>query len=244
MDVHISGKGTVNSGEYEEISVSGSGILEGLVRCKSLHCSGSVKGNAEVECAEGVHVSGSAHFDRALRAGNVKVSGSLRVDGAVNVDDVTKVSGSMHCGSIKSNLIKVSGKLTTEGDAEAEEIKISGGIQCKGLLNAERMEIKLGGTQSFAESIGGSRILIYPEQLGKESFSRLPLLGKMIGVRSNGMTVQESIEGDEIALEQVTAKSVVGRVVAIGKGCCIETVQYSETVEIDEDAKVEHCEKI
>jgi hypothetical protein len=58
------------------------------------------------------------------------------------------------------------------------------------------------------------------------------------------LEVKESIEGDEIALEAVSAKSVTGRVVAIGEGCHIQLVQYSESIEISPDAHVERQERI
>ena len=56
--------------------------------------------------------------------------------------------------------------------------------------------------------------------------------------------VKNSVEGDDIALEGVTAPRVSGRVVAIGEGCEIDLVQYSEQVEISPEAKVGRTEKI
>ena len=56
--------------------------------------------------------------------------------------------------------------------------------------------------------------------------------------------MKNSVEGDDIALEGVTAPRVSGRVVAIGEGCEIDLVQYSEQVEISPEAKVGRTEKI
>ena len=56
--------------------------------------------------------------------------------------------------------------------------------------------------------------------------------------------VKNSVEGDDIALEGVTVPRVSGRVVAIGEGCEIDLVQYSEQVEISPEAKVGRTEKI
>ena len=58
------------------------------------------------------------------------------------------------------------------------------------------------------------------------------------------MRVKTSIEGDEIALEGVIAPRVSGRVVAIGAGCEIDLVQYSEQVEISPEATVGKTEQI
>jgi hypothetical protein len=74
----------------------------------------------------------------------------------------------------------------------------------------------------------------------------MPLLSKLIGMGADGAVtyISESIEGDVIALENVKAPLVIGRIVAIGAGCEIGLVQYSEAIEIDPDAKVEKQEKI
>jgi hypothetical protein len=127
---------------------------------------------------------------------------------------------------------------------ESEDVQITGKIGCPGLLNAENIVIKMDGASSEIGSIGGSKISIFPERHTKK-VSRLPLLSKLLGRNGrNVLTVKESIEGDEIGLEQVTAKTVIGRVVASGAGCHIELVQYSEAIEISPDAKVERQERI
>ena len=74
------------------------------------------------------------------------------------------------------------------------------------------------------------------------TIKRLPLLSKLLG--RNALSVDESIEGDEVSLEYVSAPLVTGRVVAIGEGCYIDTVRYSEEVEIHPGARVGNCEKI
>ena len=62
--MHISCSGHIPAGEYnDKISVSGSGKLDGNVRCTSLSCSGSVHGTGYVQCSEDVRVSGSCHID-------------------------------------------------------------------------------------------------------------------------------------------------------------------------------------
>ena len=51
-------------------------------------------------------------------------------------------------------------------------------------------------------------------------------------------------EGDDVLLSYVTCPRVSGTRVVIGKGCEIDLVQYSETVEISPGAKVRKIEKI
>ena len=71
----------------------------------------------------------------------------------------------------------------------------------------------------------------------------MPLFSALKG--GSGMIfVENSIEGDNVALENVKVPRVSGRVVAIGEDCEIELVQYSDQVEISPKAKVGRTEKI
>lgn len=244
--MNISGSGKIAAGEYnEKITVSGSGKLCGNVRCIALRCSGSVKAEGAVTCSEEVEVSGSCHIARSVTAKTVSASGSLRIEGDMTAEDKIKASGSLDCeGNIKCATLKCSGSVSAGREIAAEEIRISGRVKCAGLMNAEKIEIDMSGASmtSSIGSIGGSEIKVYNSNGGK-AISRMPLLKHIVG-GGGSLRVDELIEGDVIALEYVTSPKVVGRIVAIGEGCDIELLQYSEKVEIHPSAKVGKSEKI
>ena len=244
MDMKISGSGTIAAGEYDNIRVSGSAKVGGPIRCLSLHCSGSAHCEGTIEAQKDIKVSGSAHFDQNISAQDIGISGSARIDGNCTGTGDIRISGAMRCdGDIKGNGITVSGSARAI-NIEGEDVMISGKIVCPGLLNAENIVIKMNGATSEIGSIGGSKISIYPERHHKK-IVRLPLLSRLLGKNGrNELVVKDAIEGDEIALEQVTAKTVIGRVVAIGEGCHIDLVQYSEAIEISPYATVERQERI
>lgn len=241
MDMSISGSGVIASGEYDNIKISGSGRLSGLIRCKSLHCSGAAKGEAEIECKNDIHTSGSAKFDKSVKCGELSVSGAFKCGGDLTVEKSLKTSGGTRCGgSVKAGSISVSGGLSIEGDTEAETVKVFGILNCGGLLNAESIEIRFKEGMEIG-SIGGSRINIYTEELTKRRI-KLPLFSSL--VKGAAVRVHNSIEGDIIALEGVVTPRVSGRIVAISDGCEIDLVQYSEQIEISPNAKVGKTEKI
>ena len=244
MDMKISGSGRISAGEYENIRVSGAAQLGGPIRCQSFHCSGSSHVTGDLEAQKEIAISGSTRFDGKTEAQDIKISGSASIEGNCTSTEEMRISGSMRChGEVKGNRICVSGALHAES-IEGEDVSISGKLICQGLLNAEHIVIKMNGASSEIGSIGGSSISICPEHQSKPT-ARLPLLSKMLGNNGrNDLTVRESIEGDEIALEMVSAQTVIGRVVAIGAGCQIKLVQYSEKLEISPDAKVERQERI
>ena len=242
IDMRISGSGSIPSGEYNKVSVSGSGHLVGKVRCVSFSSSGSSKGE-DIECTESFEVSGSSRFSGNIEATDIKISGSLDCRGELIANEGFSTSGSTQCGkSIKCEHLLVSGSLKAEGDIEAETVKVGGTVNCEGLLNAESIEIKFDRGMNIG-SIGGSKIVIVSEK-GIKFFQRLPLFSALAKSATKGVNVNSSIEGDEVALEYVTCPRVTGRVVAIGQGCNIDLVQYSEDIEISPDAKVGKTEKI
>ena len=244
--MNISGSGSIAAGEYnEKISISGSGRLKGNVRCASFSASGSAVGEGDLVCMEKASVSGSVRCAGGLTAGELHVSGSLNVGGACTVGDKIRVSGSMDCGgALRCGILEASGSVRAELGIEAEEIRISGAVESSGLMNAEKVDFELGNRRSRLGSIGGADIRIYHGTASKSLF-RLPLLSKIVGASTPcGLQVAESVEGDVIAIENVTAPLVVGRVVAIGAGCHIDLVQYTEQIEIHESARVEKIEKV
>ena len=241
MDMRISGSGKVPAGEYNQISISGSGSLVGMVRCATFSSSGASHGDS-IECSDTFKVSGASSFSGTVKANYIGVSGSFSC-GDIVVEEKLSVSGSAKCkGSVKGNLLSIAGALKVGGDIEGEKVKVDGVLNCGGLLNAEDIEIKFERGMEIS-SIGGSKIVIYPRKPLKP-ITRLPLFSALAKHADGGVSVTNSIEGDEIALEDVTCPRVTGRVVAIGQGCNIELIQYSETVEISPDAKVGRTEKI
>lgn len=241
MNMHISGSGKIPAGEYEKISISGSGHLYGLVKCNSFFTSGSSKGES-IECSEKFKISGSSHFSENVSSANIGVSGSFSCGGNIICTEKAAFSGSAKCGSIKCDVLKVSGSFKSDKDVEAEKVKINGVINCEGLLNAENIEIKFDRGMNIG-SIGGSQIHIFRE--GKRIFfEKLPLISLFMKKVYGNIKVESSIEGDNIEIEAVTCPRVTGRVVAVGKGCKIDLVQYSDKIEIDPRANVEKIEKI
>ena len=142
MDMKISGCGSIPTGEYHDISISGSGQLHGFVRCKTLRISGACHGE-RVECNGCINVSGSCRLDGDVKAKSVSVSGAIMCKGElvaneeVNISGVLKSLTDIHCGELS-----IFGGVESSGDIEAEEVKIRGRLDCKGLLNAENIDIK------------------------------------------------------------------------------------------------------
>ena len=242
MDMKISGAGVIGAGEYDEIRISGSAAVKGDVGCKSFHCSGSVQCDGVLTCEADVHVSGAIHMRGKLTADEIHVSGAVKGP-EVRAVNTVKLSGGVKIdGLLAGKDVRVSGGLQV-GGIEAENFFLSGAVDCAGLLNAERAELRLSIHDSTVLSIGGAEVCVEPDEasLGKKGF-----FGSLFSHarRSGTLKVRESVEADVVELVNTECPLVTGGRVTIGKGCRIGTVRYRESLTADPEAEIGSSEKI
>lgn len=209
-NMHISGSGTIAAGDYGSIHVSGSGRINGSVTCADLHCSGSATAEGDVISSGDVKCSGSFHGSGKVEAALVSCSGSAKVDGGIKADTI-KADGAIKAANM-----------------EAERIVVSGACGVPGLMNAETIEIKLGGRCTVG-SIGCGKLTVKPG-IGCERF--------LLGCKRDDLLEVGTIEGDEIELENTTADIVRGKNIIIGKNCTIKTVEYSQNLTVNPSSEV------
>lgn len=237
-DIKISGSGTSGGGKYNEVSISGSGKINGDLECIDFKTSGSSKvvGNLK---AETIKVSGSSKVEGNVEATEMKVSGSSHVTGQVKTQFL-KISGSTHIeGSVYSEEVTIMGSAHIEKNCEAESFKASGNFKIQGLLNAGQVNIRIGGYCSVQE-IGGEHIEVRVNPLENSFFKKV--IDKVFN--SRGELTTESIEGDDIYLENTNAKIVRGNNVTIGEGCNIGLVEYSGQINVSSESIVKEQKKI
>ena len=212
--VHISGAGNVGGGEYENISISGSGEVTSDVRCQSFKSSGSVHIAGSVECSGEFKIAGAGRVDGDVKCGSCNLAGGAKVK------------------SVEANgELKLAGAFNADGNVSGEKVIIVGAANINGLINGDEIRITFDGDVK-ANEIGGGIIEIAPKEVRR--FGKKRIKHAEIG----------TIEGDEISLELVKADVVRGANVTIGDGCEIERVEYSESLEISENAHVNHQVKI
>ncbi|AKA69239.1 polymer-forming cytoskeletal protein [Clostridium scatologenes] len=234
IDMKISGSGKISGGKYNEVKISGSAKVEGDIECYNYKCSGSSIASGNVK-AETVGISGSTKITGDLDTDEITVSGSSSILGNVDARKV-KISGSTDIGgSLHTEDIQISGSVSIDGDCEAENFHARGGFKIGGLLNAGNIDIEMYGSCKVKD-IGGENIKV---RLGRGHF-----FVKMLNLFMNNKGLEAStIEGDDIFLENTTAKIVRGNNVTIGDNCNIQTVEYRNEINIDSTSKTV-CKKI
>ena len=229
-NIRISGSGVISGGRYGTVHISGSGKCMEALEAESVHISGS--GRFQNVSAGSIHISGSASFDGQVIAKQLRVSGSVRLSQPTESDEM-HVSGSIEASSALRGVSGcVSGSIRADDGAEVEEMQISGSAHISGLLNAERLTIKLNG-RSKIDEIGGNDIQVFPAHEIQGGILRF-----LFGSVNPHKLACKSIEGTNVNVENTDCEMIRANTVRIGPGCQIGAVEYADSVEIDESSKV------
>ena len=139
MDMRIAGKGVVPAGEYDKISLSGSGRLFGEVHCHAFSAAGKSSGES-ITCAECFKISGTSSFSGKVKARSIRAAGSFSCGGDLVAEEELSVSGFLRVG----------------GDLQAASVRIAGGLQCKGTLRAARVALQADKQMHLGSITGGN----------------------------------------------------------------------------------------
>ncbi len=237
-DVSISGSGKIEAGEYNQITVSGSGEITGEVKAKKIHVSGSSDFNGAVSAdhftgsgstkvfgnmnARKFNSSGSTKITGDLVTANGETSGSLTVKGLLK-PEFFESSGSLNAGGIDGVEVKSTGSIDVDRDVALKKFTSRGSFAVGGVLAADDLDVLLGGRSHATELTGKTIDVRYKRSLWLKARRRLRA---------------DTITGDEGRLERTDAKLVKGDVVVIGPGCVIEKVEYAKSIEVDKSAIV------
>lgn len=227
----ISGSSKIPSGEYEGISASGSTRLFGLIKCTSFSTSGRLRGE-DIECSEDFKSSGRVSLN-SINAKNIKASGTFLCSGDISASVKIRCTGKFKCnGAVEASFFQTTGSARIGKDIKAQKLESKGALDSDGAIIAN--EISVCANLS-AKSLIGGKISVSVNKTRKP-FKKLRIL--------RNARIDSCIEGDEISVEYITCPKVTGRVVKIGDGCEIDTVEYSESIELSKRAKIGKLEKI
>ncbi|MFS0862676.1 polymer-forming cytoskeletal protein [Fredinandcohnia sp. 179-A 10B2 NHS] len=232
-DLIINGMGSSSGGSFNKVSINGKGTVNGNVECNEFRLNGSGTVNGNLKGSNG-HISGSGNIEGQIEFEEFLIDGSGTIQDNAFVKKM-KISGK---GSVGGNLegeeVRIKGKAKIGGDCEADVFKGEGAFSIGGLLNADLIDIIIVG-ECRAKEIGGQNIKVIQKPKG--------LLQLFKSVYPTSLRV-DTVEADEIEIENTHAKMVRGNNVIIGPDCEIEVVEYSGTYKQDSSAKVKETRKI
>lgn len=180
-----------------------------------------------------VRIEGVGTIYGDIKGENIKVEGVGTSKGNITCNNLN-VSGKVKCtGNVEVlDKVKISGYVTIQGNCQCGEVYSDGKLDVKELLSADKITLIIEATNKIKE-IGGEDITILAG--GKSIFE---------GIFYNKKLVSDSIEGDNITLENTECRTVRGHNVKINRGCNIDRLEYSGEVVIDKNSKVNNVVKI
>lgn len=221
-DLRINGLGNSPGGAYNFVQINGKGDINGDLECEELQING-------LGCIHGNVKTGAARV-----AGKSEISGSFNGQELI-IDGMTEIGG-----PISANRIENRGMLKVSKDCGSETFKSQGGFMIGGLLNADKIDIDMY-VASRAREIGGEEI----EIRAGSSFGFKKFLNSIFPTwQFNQGLSAETIEADNIYLENATVKVVRGKDIKIGPGCQIDMVEYKNSFHQDHGATVKQNKKV
>lgn len=231
-NVSISGQGNVTGGTYGAVTINGAGSIKGDIACSVLRVNGAGTTDGNVK-ADTLVVNGTSSFGGEVQAAEMTVNGDASVTKGAGVGRL-KVKGRCFIGGgLAAHDVDSKGELTVGGDLESDTFRSEGVFSVGGLLNSGEIDIRLLGP-GRAREIGGERISV-------RQGSGIASIFKLFAEKR---LTADTIEGDEVYLECVTAKIVRGARVEVGEGCDIELVEYTEDFKRSAGATVRAANKV
>ena len=234
-DMKINGDGTMSGGTFGAITINGAGSVNGDADATDVRINGAGTINGKL-VAQSITVNGTGTFNGSVQAGEMNVNGDASIRDGAGVGRFTIKGNTSVGGGLAANELDVRGFLRAGGDCEAESFSAEGGFTIGGLLNAGTIDIKVFGPCS-AREIGGEKIVIRAPQ-GLQSITQI------FTFWTEKRLEAQTIEGDEVTLEAVTAQTVRGANVTIGPECRIELVDYTGGYTVDPGASVGEARKV
>jgi len=237
-DLKIDGSGSAPGGAYDTVRINGAGKITGNVICRMFRINGSGTVTGDLTTDDG-KINGSGTVDGNIDAKKCKINGSAQIKGGITGDSLS-VSGSVTVGQTVDVLhVKLEGSAKISGDVKAETFQSDGSFELNGLLNADEITVALYHSKSKAGEIGCGKINVSMATTGFSILRSIFTLGQY-----NPILEADTIEGDDIYLENTVAKIVRGNNIIVGRGCVIDLIEYKGNYQKTGDAKVQVEKKI
>jgi len=242
LNIHTAGacrmSENVSAGSFK---TAGSCTVEGDVRATDFACSGSQRIGGDL-IAGTVTISGSCHAGNDVEADQFVSKGRFQIGGLLTADEI-KIELGVFGGNCRANEIggerievRCGGQFWEwrSEDFERNIGKVGYRLE-KGLSKLRErfgIDIEIGDIDTLVEEIS---------KFGEKIKTKIDL---GFGEREQALLEVQTLEGDEIYLEYTKAAMVRGKSITLGPGCRIGRVEYSDSLEVDEDAKVDERAKV
>ncbi len=245
----------------ELMKTAGSCIVDGHVKAKLFKNAGSQEVNGTLR-AEEITSGGTLKVSGDVEANKFLSRGQFEIGGLLTADEVKIELGQGRVQEIGGERIEIRSKGEFWGWRKLGTINIEFDDDDRPASTPSppppppppEPPRKRKGF-SYEHDEGGRHIKIDVGGLLEDVFQELERVGielgkiggrtghAFVGQRA-GCVEADTIEGDEIFLENTRARMVRGKKISVGEGCEIEYVEYSESLDVIDGARVLHQTKL
>lgn len=227
----IMGESSTAGGKFDKMRVMGECQVNGDLEVRSCKVMGNCTVNGGMTCGYFRNM-GEVTVHGELNADEMRLIGQTSVKEQCSVRKAG-IYGELNCDrTLSGEEMLVRGMLHSRGNVSLEKLDMKGGIFVDGLLNCGTIEIVLKfDADNYVREIGTGSISVKKK---RSIFNHAPVVNFQADL----------IEGDDIDLEYTTARVVRGARVAIGTGCKIDRIEYTETYTSERHTEVGEAVKI
>lgn len=264
--VTVAGSGRIEGDvDANLIKTAGSCRIDGDVKTKELKTAGSCRVSGDVR-AERIKTAGSCTIEGDVHADEVKIAGTQSIEGSLKAKEITSAGSLKVTNDVEAEKFLSRGGFEIGGLLSAEEIKIELGGGRVTEIGGTRIEVRRRGRTFWGwrrephvhmhisperERVRVMMLEDIFEEIGRIGEEVERAVGEGLGYafgwpegRGSGYLEADTIEADEIFLENTKARVVRGKKIQIGEGCEIESVEYSESLEIAPGVKIKEQKKV
>jgi hypothetical protein len=214
-NLKIIGESSTGGGSFDKMRVMGDCSIQGDVRAKNCKVMGECTINGNLSCGY-FHNMGETDITGSLKANEIRLIGQTHVKEQCFVREGS-VFGELNCEKdIAGKTMHIRGMVRSRGNMTLDQLDMKGGIFVDGLLDCPAIDILLRfDADNYIHAIGTSKIKIRRKH---SLFKNAPVVNFQA----------DAIEGNDLDLEYTTARIVRGKHVAIGTGCKINRVEYTD----------------
>jgi len=241
-DLRFVGESTHPGGHFRDIAVMGRVQVDGDVACRSFSCVGKALVRGALQ-SRSTSIMGETRVVGAMDAGECNLMGRMTCEATLRVRKLNCMGQLRVQGQLDAEKVKLFGELTVQGDCNVDQFSSRGAFAIEGLLSVDNLDVQPYGPCKAGE-IGGARLEVRRRGgfLGKiplADWARKHLFG------GTGSSLEaQAIEGDDVRLEDTTARIVRGARVHIGRGCRIDVVEYREQYSCAPDSVVGEAKQV
>lgn len=186
-----------------------------------------------------IKINGFCNIEDDIVCDTIIVSGCANFSGDIKCDDI-RINGAVNIeGDVKADTLEIRGTVNAN-NIETEKFMLYGAANINGDINTDELDAK---TISIFRNIYGEKIIIKGTKFNHNIKVTINSDFKNVG-NSSQLSQFNEIEATTIELSYIKGNRISGEKITIGDMVEIDTVEYTDSISINSNAKINKIIKL